>query len=176
MKIWKLLSAVAVDGALFVLLPYVFSRYGMIVPLDGKAYTVLFVTWAGLTLKLFLGDVVSDKFEYHKHGYDFCTLTMGTALSMFSLQLVGGQDLLHKLPTTGVWSLFAFVSADTSNQHTFILAALFLAASVLAFVTARISRSVSDPATRWKALLAMFNFVLGSGSFGTYVFLLLVKA
>ena len=175
MKIWKLLSAVAVDGALFVLLPFVFSTCGFIAHLEGKAYVVLFVTWAGLTLKLFLGDVISDRFEYHKHGYDFCTLTMGTALSMFSLQWLSDVDLMSKLPQTGVWSAFAFVSSDPAKQHAVILGLLFLAACVVSFVAARISRSVNDPSTRAKALLAGINFALGSGAFGTYVFLLLTK-
>ncbi len=175
MKIWKLLSAVAVDGVLFVLLPFLFSRYGLIAQLEGKAYVVLFVTWVGLMLKLFLGDIISDNFEYHKHGYDFCTLTMGTALSMFSLQLLSDGDLLSKLPPTGFLAAFAFVSPDPWKQHTVILALLFLAACLASFGTARISRSVNDPRTRARALLAGLNFALGSGAFGTYLLLLLAK-
>src|SRR6266581_6365252 len=151
MKIWKLLSAVAVDGALFVLLPVMFSTCGWITHLEGKAYFVLFVTWAGLMLKLFFGDVITDKFEYHKHGYDFCTLTMGTALSAFSLQVLSGGDLMSKLPQTGIWSAFAFISSDPAKQHAVILGLLFLAACVASLIAARISRSVNDPSTPAKA-------------------------
>ena len=133
---------------------------------------MLFVAWAGLALNLFLGDVISDRFEYHKHGYEFCTLTMGTDLSMFSLQLLSNVDLISKLPQTGFWSAFAFISPDNpAKQHAFILGFFFLLACVASFATARISKSVNDPTTPCKGLLSGFNFALGSGAFGGYLLL-----
>src|SRR5262245_36446292 len=99
MKIWKLLSAVGINGALFIGGPYLFARLQLVGALRDQAYIVLLVTWGGLSLKLLCGDVISDKFEYHKHGYDFCVVTMGTALSTFTLQLLSDKDLLPKAPS-----------------------------------------------------------------------------
>lgn len=175
MKIWKLLSALLVHGVLFVTIPYVLSNLDLITRLNLKAYVVLAVTWIGLGLKLLFGDVISDKFEYHKHGYDFCVLTMGTALSMLSLQVMSDTEVLHGIPTTGPWADLCLISADAAKQQLALLAGLFLLTCFMALVTARISRAVGEPATKGKNVLSLFNFAIGASVFASYLFLLLAK-
>jgi hypothetical protein len=175
MKIWKLLSALIVHAALFVALPYVLSQVGLISPLRWQAYVVLGVTWLGLALKLLLGDLVSDKFEYYKHGYDFCTLTMGTALSMLSLQMLSTTDILPGIPKTGPWAIFEVISTDVVRQRIALLVGLFIVACFLSLLTARISRAVVDPSTKARNLLSLLNFAIGASTFAAYLFLLLAK-
>lgn len=176
MKVWKLLSALVVHGVLFVGVPYLLSRAGLIEELRWQAYVVLAVTWISLGLKLLCGDVVSDKFEYHKHGYDFCNLTMGTALSMLSLQMFSTAPLLKGLPSTGPLRLLTpIIGPDQARQQIALLTSLFVLTSFLTLLTARISRAVVDPATKAKNLLSLLNFGIGASAFGAYLFLLLVK-
>jgi hypothetical protein len=175
MKIWKLLSALVVHGALFVAVPYLLSQVGLIAQLRWQAYVVLAVTWIGLGLKLLFGDVVSDKFEYHKHGYDFCNLTMGTALSMLSLQMLSNTDVLPGIPDTGPWAVLAIISSDRVRQRVALLTALFILTCFLTLLTARISRAVVEPTTKAKNLLSLLNFGIGASAFGAYLFLLLAK-
>lgn len=175
MKIWKLLSALVVHGTLFVAVPYLLSRVGLITALRWQAYVVLAVTWIGLGLKLLFGDVVSDEFEYHKHGYDFCNLTMGTALSMLSLQMLSNTDLLPGIPNTGPWAIFDIVSPDVVRQRVALLITLFTVTCFLTLLTASISRAVVDPATKGRNLLSLLNFGIGASAFGAYLFLLLAK-
>ena len=175
MKIWKLLGALVVHGVLFIGMPYILSRAGLIATLRWQAYVVLAVTWIGLGLKLLFGDVVSDKFEYHKHGYDFCNLSMGTALSMLSLQIMSSTDVLPGIPATGAWAAFSVVSKDIVRQRVALLSGLFIVMCFLALLTARISRAVADPATKGKNLLSLLNFGIGASAFFAYLFLLLAK-
>lgn len=151
------------------------SITGLISPLRWQGYVVLTVTWLGLSFKLLFGDVITGKFEYHKHGCDLCILTMGTALSMLSLQLISKADILPGIPGTGLWSLFTVFSNDVVKQRIALLVALFIVSCFLAFLTALISRAVGDPATKGKNLLSLMNFGIGSSTFGAYLFLLIAK-
>ena len=90
MKIWKLLSAIVVTVALLIALPYGLEKLNLVAPLTPNAWIVLFVTGIGLALKTVFGDLISGEFEYHKHGYDFCIVTLGATISSLSLQLLRG--------------------------------------------------------------------------------------
>jgi hypothetical protein len=174
-KIWKLLLAALLHAGLIVGVPFLLQRLKVIDALKPQAYVVLVFTWAGLGIKLLVGDVASDKFEYHKHGYDFCLLTMGTALSMLSLQLLSEDDLLKGLSAGGPLVYLSKLSPNAATQHAILLATLFLITAFLSLLTARISRAITIEKSKGSDLLAMLNFSVGATTFGAYLFLLLSK-
>jgi putative effector of murein hydrolase LrgA (UPF0299 family) len=176
MKIWKLLSAVLLNGILFFVIPEALAYFKLIKGLTDEARLILLVTWVGLCLKLLFGDVVSDKFEYHKHGYDFCVVTMGTALSLFSLQLIALKDNRDILPGAPTFSFLSAIAPAPINQRLVFLACLFFLSCFFSLLTARISRAVSEVNTQGKDLLSLLNFFFGSGLFGAYLFLLIAKS
>jgi hypothetical protein len=175
MKIWKLLSAFGLHGILFIGVPYGLDKYGMVSPLRPQAYIVLFITWVGLGLKLLFGDVITDKFEYHKHGYDFCIVSMGALLSTLSLQLLTDKDLLPGIQTTGPFGVFGVLSPNIVIQRATMLTALFLLSCFSALLTARVSRAIGDPSTQGKNLLSLLNMFVGVVVFATYLLLLISK-
>lgn len=177
MKIWKLLLALAIDAALFIIAALVLFKAapaGTKLP-KLQIWVVVAVAWVGLALKIFLADVVADKFEYHKHGYDFCTLTMGTILTTFALQALGGQDLLPLLPAYNLASDPAVALQQTLLQRSIFLGVLFILSVLLSMLAARISRAVMDPTTRAPGILAFINFSLGVLAFVGYFVLLIAK-
>lgn len=175
MKIWKLLGAFVMDGALFIALIWVLSYFKLIPPIESAGRIVLAVTWIGLGFKIFLGDLASGKFHYHKHGYDFCLTTMGAALSTFALQMLSDKDLLPKISSSPMWPTPAGTLAESIRRSDDVLGALFIVASLFALLTASICREIEQPDTKWKSVLSGLNFSIGAGAFAGYLLLLLGK-
>jgi hypothetical protein len=175
MKIWKLLSAIVVTVALLVAIPYGLETLGLVSPLTPNAWVVLLVTGLGLVLKTVFGDLISGEFEYHKHGYDFCVVTLGATISSLSLQLTTDKDLFPGLPSTGPLSFLAGVSGDVLVQRRMLLFLFLLLSCVVALLTAYISKAIKDPNTRFKNALSLINFSFGSALLGAYVLMLITK-
>jgi hypothetical protein len=174
---WKLLGGIALTILLFVVLPYALQRVGLIGAVSSRAGWVLLLAASGLVFKILCGDAATGKFEYHKHGYDFCIITMGAAISSLGLQLTSANDIFHGLPDNGIFALIAQMSPDNVVlQRMALLLVVFLLSSVFALLTGGNSRVISDGKTTVPNLLALLNFVLGVGIFGFYIFLLVAKA
>jgi hypothetical protein len=173
MKIWKLLSALLVDGILFISLPYALESLDSGLQVRKNAVYVLLITWFGLALTLLFENLASDEFNYHKHGYDFCIVTMGAALSTFSLQLFTSDNLLPNLPLSLIGG---GPSENSREQNLALLIPLFLAACLAAVLTAMISREIKSHRAKAEALLSAINMMIGSSVLGLYVFLLVVQS
>jgi hypothetical protein len=172
MQIWKLLIALLVTGALFVLLPLILGTYGLMPPLNPKAKYILGITAGGLVLKIIFGDMVSGKFEYQKHGYDLCIITLGAALSSLSLQMVTQDDLFP-----GLQDFFGLgtITANVQSQRTILLSIVFLVSCIMSLITARIGMAIREDTTKGKNYLSLINFALGAGVFGAYILMLVTK-
>lgn len=175
MGIWKLLSAIFVTIILFVVIPYVLVWANLTAPIKEKAWIILLVTTVGLIFKTIFGDIVSGNFQYHKHGYDFCIITLGAALSSFSLQLTSENDLFPNLPTIGPWSILAAVTPNTLDQRRILLFLVFLFSCLGSLLTAYIVRAIAVPSTKFKNVLCLINFVIGTALLGFYVLMLTTK-
>lgn len=175
MKIWKLIGAFVLDGAFFIACVALLSWYGLIPTLDFNAKIVLAVTWVGLGFKIFFGDIASGKFQYHKHGYDFCIATMGASLSLFALQMLSNEDLLPKISSSKVWPAPPRSIEEAIRRSDGVLGAIFIAACLLTLLTASISREIETPTTKWKSVLSAMNFSIGAAAFAGYLLLLLGK-
>lgn len=174
-KIWKLLFALLLTGGVLVGAPYALSRFQLIGPLQGQAWLILIVTMFGLLLKTVFGDLVAGEFNYYKHGYDFCIITLGASLSSFAMQLVSKHDLFPNLPKTGPINVLASVAPDVIDQRRILLLLIFAASCFLALLTAYIGRHIKEGQTAGAALLSGLNFILGSALLSIYVLILITK-
>lgn len=176
MKIWKLLSALILTVVLIVTFPLILQRLGLIAALNSKAKFILGATAIGLVFKLILGDLGSGKFDYHKHGYDLCIMTLAASLSGLSLQLTAERDLYSGIPATG-WlrSGLESLTTDPKSQSTILLFGVFLLACILSLITARILMSIREDGVKGKNYLSLLNFLLGAGVFGIYIWMLITK-
>jgi hypothetical protein len=172
MNIWKLISAIVVTIALLMVGPYALAGVGLISPLVPKAWIVLLVTGLGLILKTVLGDMISGEFEYHKHGYDFCIISLGATISSFSLQLTSDKDLFPGLSSTGP---LAIISSDVLEQRRVLLFVFLLFSYTATLLTAYISKAIKEPDTKFKNALSLINFSIGSALLGVYVLMLITK-
>lgn len=175
MKIWKLILAVAVNCALFITTPFLLEWLGLVAPLTPKAGWILGITVVGLVLKILFGDLASGGFEYHRHGYDFCIVTLGAALSSISVQLTTDRDLFPGLSGLSALLRINLVTKEVITQRIFLLVAILLASCILALLTARISSAIREGNAQFPNLLSLLNFVLGVGLFGVYVLILITK-
>ena len=173
--IWKLLSALIGTVVLFVVMPNALQSYALMPDLNAKANWILLMTAIGMLLKILLGDLASGEFQYHKHGYDFCVVTLGASLSGASLQLVAGNDLYPGLSRMTSWLGLDKLTHDTVSQRLSFLILTLLVSCLLAFVTARISRAIKDKNASYPGLLSLLNYVLGVTLFGGYVLVLIAK-
>jgi hypothetical protein len=175
MKIWKLLGALALNVCLLVGAAYALAAFGWIATLQPRAWLVLIVTALGILFKLLFGDLATGEFQYHKHGYDLCVLTMGAALSGLSLQLLSERNIFPGMQATGPIVFAKYITPDPVQQSRILLFVVFLASSLAALLTARIAKAIRESATRGKHLLACVNFCTGAAMLGWYVLILITK-
>jgi hypothetical protein len=175
MEIWKLLFAMLVTLALFIGLPIIFGTYGLMPPLNPKAIYILLVTAGGLVLKILFGDMISGEFEYQRHGYDLCIVTLGASLSSLSLQIMTDQDLFPGLQNARVFAGLASVVSSPISQRIVLLFGVFLLSCIMSLVTARVGMAIKKDSTKAKNSLRLLNFLIGSGVFGAYILMLITK-
>jgi hypothetical protein len=172
---WKLLSAIFLNAALFVVAPYALSGFGLIGKVHSDSWLILTVTAVGLIFKILFGDVISGEFLYYKHGYDFCVLTLGASLSSFALQLVSEKDLFPGLKGNSFLEPIAHLTDDTKSQRLILLGLVVLTSCLIALLTARIGKSIKEGTARFSNLLSAMNFTFGCGLFAVYVMMLISK-
>jgi hypothetical protein len=172
-KIWKLLLAILITVGLLLVVPYGFAQIALIHPLNAHAWLILSVTIVGLIAKMLFGDIASGEFSWHKHGYDFCIMTLGAVLSGLSLQLISDTDLFPGLSSIGLFSTF---SQDVLGQRRIALFIFLISSFASALLTARISRAIGDPNTHLKAALSLLNFSIGTVFLAFYVLVLVTKS
>jgi len=175
MQIWKLLSAILVTLALFVGLPIILGTYGLMPPLNPKAVYILAITAGGLVFKILFGDMISGRFDYQRHGYDLCIVTLGASLSGLSLQIMADHDLFPDFPKTGVFAGLASLSPNPVSQRIVLLLGVFLLSCIMSLVTARVAMAIRDDSTKGKNYLSLLNFLFGAGVFGAYILMLITK-
>jgi len=134
-----------------------FITLGLIPPDDERARTILFLAFATLGVKVVLGDLISGRFEYQKHGYDLCIMTLAAAVSSLSLLVPRGAS-----------------GSPSAAQASFgYMIGLSLLATV---VTASISRALrASPPPRGPEVLCFLNYSIGSGVLGAYLYLIVKK-
>jgi hypothetical protein len=175
MGIWKLLLAILVTLALFIGLPIIFGTYGLMPPLNPKAKYILAITAGGLVFKILFGDLISGKFEYQRHGYDLCIVTLGASLSSLSLQIMSDHDLFPDLQQARVFAGLASISPNPVSQRIVLLLGVFLLSCIMSLVTARVGMAIREETTKGKNYLSLFNFLMGAGVFGAYILMLITK-
>src|ERR1700741_3176005 len=126
---WKLISALVVNVMLIVILPRVMESFGMIEHLAPGAIPILFVTAMGLCIKIVVGDFVAGKFLYHKHGYDFCLMTLASSITGWSLQFMAEKDLFPAAGSIWPLSLLYGMTEDPVKARLYSLFAIMLLAS-----------------------------------------------
>lgn len=172
-SIWKLLAAIALTTGLFIGLTYGLARINLLnKPLDAHAGLILVVTIGSVIIKMLLGDIASGGFSWHKHGYDFCTMTMGAVLSSLTVQLTSDTDLFPGLSLIG--SLSA-ISQDVPTQRRLALFIFLIFSLVGALFTARISKAINEQRAFGTWALSLCNFSLGSAILGFYILVLVTK-
>jgi hypothetical protein len=132
-----------------------FVSLKVITPADERAYLIMFLAFATLGVKVVLGDLISGKFEYQKHG--LCIMTLAAAVSSLS----------YLVPNTGS-------SFPSAVQRSFgYLIGVSLLATV---VTASVSRALrATPPPSGLNILCFLNYALGSGVLGAYLYLIVTK-
>lgn len=174
-NIWKLISALVITSGLTVGCAHAFAWLGWISPLHDRATAVLIVTTIGLLFKLMLGDIATGEFQYNKHGYDLCVLSMGATMSSLSLQLITEINLFPGIRATGLLQFAQLFTDNPVKQNRGLMSVVFIFSSFAALLTARISRAIKFDPTRGKNLLSLINFSIGAAMLGWYVLILVTK-
>jgi hypothetical protein len=173
---WKIVVAVVINIILLAVYPYVLQALNLVSGFTPKSAWVLFIAGITLVLKVLLADVASGQFDYHRHGYDFCIITMGAALSSLSLQIIVPQDLLAGLPSGWLTSFLEVIAPENIiSQRIILLSTIFLLSIVSAIFTGGNSRAIREKSIQNLNLLSIINFVIGMFVFGLYLFVLLAK-
>ena len=107
----------------------IFYHWGHQWNISGSGWWALGGAAAALILKMFISDYAAKKFEWHKHGYDMCIMTLGTSLT--TLAYASALDE------------FQF-----PREELRYLQLLFFVAMIATFVTARNSRDIEEGTTR----------------------------
>lgn len=173
--IWKLLFAIFINFVLIMGVPYILSDLGLIYPLTSNSWVILLITGITISMKTILGDFISGEFMYHKHGYDFCIVALGTSMSGLSLQILADKSLFPGLQHA---PFISFVSQNITSAENVAIAYLsfILIISIFAtLLTARISKSINHDSPRFPDLLSILNFSIGSGIIGMYLLLIITK-
>ena len=182
MKIWKLLSVIAVDLLLLFLMPLGLQRMDWVGPLLPRAWFVLGAAAVGLVLQTVMDDLISGESSYHRHGYDFCTITLGASLSSLAAQLITTQTLFPGLDRTSLMTLVQSIRQTTESRspdqtdYVLVLASIFAMSCVTSVLTAYISKAVDDKATKFKSGLSIISFGIGLALFGWYILMLVTGA
>jgi hypothetical protein len=176
-RIWKLVGAFCVAPLVCVIMPLIFSHFGWIDQLNPKAGIILFVTVFGIVIKIVCADIATGTFEYHKHGHDFCVLTMGGALSAGSVQLMSKTDQFPGIARAWPWKYLDSLTEDVIMQRLIVIGIMFCLSCFFAFATARISRAIREenPPPNNPDLLSLINFTAGTALFSVYLLFLITK-
>lgn len=169
-NIWKLLSAIALNFILVMGIPYTFTF-----PVVQKSWIILLITGITISIKTILGDIISGEFLYHKHGYDFCVVSLGTSMSMLSLQVLTAKNLLPGLENAHFRSFLSQHITSSSNITIVYLSFLLIISSIATLITARISSSINNESPKFPNLLSIINFIIGSVIIGMYLLLIISK-
>ena len=161
--IWKLLSVIVMNFALFIGVPFLLGW------VTGNAWLILLLAATGVSMKTVLGDIINGKVEYHKHGFDFCLATMGASLAGLAVQLTRPENLYPGFSTH-----FGISSADAS-QAIMILVVIFAMSCLFTLLTGVISKAIAQEDTQYKDALAMVNFFIGIMFLGFNVVILISK-
>ncbi|MCP5133686.1 MAG: hypothetical protein H6976_08795 [Gammaproteobacteria bacterium] len=175
MDIWKLIGALVITTALTIGGAYAFSWLGWIADLQPKAWLILLVSTLGILFKLLFGDLATGEFQYHKHGYDLCVLSMGATMSSLSLQLVTDINLFSGIQSTSPILLAKTFTNDAIQQSRVLLFTVFLFASFSTLLTARVSKAIRFDSTKGKNILSLLNFSIGAAMLGWYVLILVAR-
>lgn len=141
-----------------------------------KALWVLLIAWAAIAFKTLFGDLALGRFDYHKHGYDFCIITLGSSMASLGMQIVSDEDLFSGLPSMFPMGLIEKLApGDYFSQRVILLLLIFFASSILALLAAGNSRSILNETAKNTWSLSLLNFILGTGIFGFYIFLLIAR-
>lgn len=173
--IWKLLGALLVTVVLALGSAFIFQALGWITPLQPKGWWMLGIIVLGLLFKLLFGDLASGEFNYYKHGYDLCVLTMGSAMASVCLQLQSDADLFPGLTAMIPPNLASTFTANPASISVLLLFLVFMASSFCTLLTARIARTIKEGKSRGNGGLAVINFCCGSAMLGGYVLILVTK-
>ena len=175
MQIWKLLSAMLVTLSLFIGLPIILGTWGLMPPLNPKAIYILAISAVGLLFKIVFGDMITGKFDYQRHGYDLCIVTLGASLSSLSLQIMTDHDLFPDLAKAKILAPLLSFAPNPVAQRVSLLMGVFLLSCIMSLLTARIGMAIREESTKGKNYLSLLNFVIGVGVFGTYILMLITK-
>ncbi len=173
--IWKLLLAITINFALAIGAPYILSYYKYIYPSSHNSWVVLCITAITISIKTILGDIISGKFLYHKHGYDFCIVALGTSMSGLSLQVLNEKNLFPGLQNAPFQSFMSQHIVSNSNIAIAYLSLILVISSFATLLTARISKAIDCENPRFPDLLSIINFSIGSSLIGLYVLLIITK-
>lgn len=127
-------------------------------------------------MKTIFGDIISGEFKYHRHGYDFCVITLGASISAISLQLLSTIDLFPGITPSGwLGKILVSLTNDPATQRLILLFVILLWSCFGALLTAYICKAIRNKKTKYKDLLSCINFSVGTGLFGIYIFMLITK-
>jgi hypothetical protein len=169
----KLLTAFLIHGALFVGVPYYMEWQSGGVRNGHLA--LLLITWLGIAFKFLVGDLVSGDFDYLKHGYDLCLISMGGALSVLAVQLFLDHGTLPGVEKSTIAPLLVEISDKAAKRQMIFLVIVFLACCCATFLCASINRGIKVPGVKYKALKVSASFSIGAVTFICYLFLVLWK-
>lgn len=144
----------AISAAIIIILDY--WRAGSTISQGGRY--ALWGTFAALILKMLISDWGNKKFEWHKHGYDMCIMTLGTSLTTLAYELSKDEWIKKKIIFLGL---------------------LFLGSMAATLLAGGNSRSIeasakAHPAVR-RPFLEWTNIVLGTVAIGLNLYILVVK-
>jgi hypothetical protein len=113
---------------------------------------------AALIIKMFISDYGAKKFEWHKHGYDMCIMTLGTSLTALA---------------------YAFASDEFGREQLRYLGVVFVLAMIATFFTAGNSREIEvgakDNPPKKCVSLKLANIVFGIFAIMMNLYVLVVK-
>lgn len=161
--IWKLLSVIVINFALFIGTPFLLGW------VSGHAWLILLLAATGVSMKTVIGDIINGKVEYHKHGFDFCLATMGASLAGLAVQLTKSENLYPGFSTH-----FGISSGD-AGQAVMILVVIFALSCLFTLLTGLISKAIGQRSTQYKDALSMINFFIGVMFLGFNILILVSK-
>lgn len=170
----KLFLAFLAHGVLFVGGPYFMEQRAGGVAKGHLA--LLIIVWLGIALKFLVGDLVSGHFDYEKHGYDLCLISMGGALSALAVQLFIEHETLPGLKQSVLAPFLKEISGDGVRQQIVFLVVVFLGCCCASLLAASINRGIANTKNRlYKSVKTLASFAIGGFTFVCYLFLVLWK-
>lgn len=173
---WKLMSALLVNLILVIIFPYLLAEMEILNEIKDKSWLILGVTFIVVSSKTIMGDFISNKFEYHKHGYDFCVTSLGASMTALCLQLTSEINLFPELNQFPVFQPLTSMIDDPITLTITCLSLTLIASSFLMLLTARISKAITQDAPSCPDLLSLIGFLLGASVIGFYTLILITRA